>query len=356
MSKRRLSFCRKVTGSIVLEAAIILPIFLCFMLFLTTLIRISIVDMALTQALSSGVKQVATQIYPVGVSMTQIKDPEKESTLTALYPTKSQKVLELREAFVQGTGAADRAILDNVFQPLFDTYIDDTVLRIENFQITQASLPNLRNRSEAYLAVEARYDMPLYLPFFNQTMTFKKKAVERVWIGETQAPLPTDMDPNRPSEKNKKERDSHKQEDEGAEDGSTEKQDPDSSDIDSEEGVSKEPPPQEEIEEEDCFYLDSINSPVQRGKKVKILACGPPNQSILVTLEYQSGFVKSESCPTNAEGWMSCEIIIGGNSKEGAYEAILTLDEQEARGGFEVLSKASMEAYIKKRLDKKRGH
>lgn len=354
MSKRGLSFKRKVTGSIVLEAAIILPIFLCFMLFLTTLIRISIVDMALTQALSSGTKQVATQMYPVGVSMTQIKDLEKGSTLTALYPTESQKVLELREAFVQGTGAADRAILDNVFQPLFDAYIDDTVLRIENFQITQASLPNLRNRSEAYLAVEARYDMPLYLPFFSQTMTFKKKAVERVWIGETHDSPLNDVDKNPSSEKNKKDRDSRKQEEEGAEDGSIEDGDPDSSDEEPEEGVSEEPDPQEEVEEEDCFYLDSINSPVQRGKKVKILACGPPNQSILVTLEYQSGFVKSESCQTNAEGWMSCEIIIGGNSKEGAYEAILTLDEQETRGGFEVLSKASMQAYVKKRMEKRR--
>lgn len=55
-------------GSLTLEAAMVMPIFLLFVVFLATIIRISVADMALKQAVSETTEIFATSAYPIAVA------------------------------------------------------------------------------------------------------------------------------------------------------------------------------------------------------------------------------------------------------------------------------------------------
>lgn len=61
-------FVRKDNGSITLEAAMILPFFMLFIIFLATIIRIAIADMALYKAASETTEVIVAYSYPVEVA------------------------------------------------------------------------------------------------------------------------------------------------------------------------------------------------------------------------------------------------------------------------------------------------
>jgi len=249
-------FWNKQKGSIVVEASIILPIFLCFFLYLLTMIQLVLVELSLEHSLTLLTKRIATNYQAL--------------------------ISEIKE-----NGSSDEELKD-YFQPLLDQSVDPSIIRLEHLQLSQVKIPRI-NTDGSYALFSLRYDMPLSIPFIEHTVTIRKDSWERVWIGMTEE--------------------------------------------ESEEGI------------EQALFIDSINSPVQRGKKLKIIAYGPPHRSIQVTLLYQSGFVKSETCQTDQEGWMNCAISIGGNSKEGEYEVVLTVDKLYATASFQVLSKENFKDY-----------
>jgi hypothetical protein len=351
-----LKFRKSQEGSIVLEAAIIIPIFLCFLLFLITIIRIATVEMALNTAISTATKQVSTHIYPIALLLDDYNQSEtghktkkfldkmkqykehieyaenelNQSPLNSFFPKEVKNLLSIRESFEAGASSVYTQTLRTVFEPLVDSYIDDSIILIEKLQVTKVTLPDLKDRTNPYFGLEVRYDMPLNIPFYNKELTFKKNAFERVWVGDKNTNL---LD--RAKSEGRREI------------GDNLEEKPDDVDV-----TKDEEEEEEEDEKEEKLVIDSILSPVQRGKQVKIIAKGPPNSSIKVTLFYQSGFVKSNNCRTDTAGWMSCSIRIGPNSKEGSYEAILTVEHQEAKGTFKVLSKANMDKYIHERKDR----
>jgi hypothetical protein len=157
----------------------------------------------------------------------------------------------------------------------------------------------------------------LHIPFIEKVITFRQQAYERVWIG---ASATTELATT-----------------------------PDSSKTDGEHEDSKEPSETENPEEYEELYIDSISSPVQRGKKVRIMAKGPPGQVATIQLKYKSGFQKERNCKFDLDGWLLCDIKIGGNANEGIYKAIIKVDDQVASGTFEVMSKESIKEYTSNR-------
>jgi hypothetical protein len=329
---------KKQNGSIAVEASLIMPIFLCFIIFLVTLIRISIVEMTLDSAVSEATKQISTHMYPIDLLYDRFNDTEagkKTNEITdkiqeireeiihaenevneyaSFFPPELTELLKIRESFETGVIGTYDSVLGRAFQPIVDHYVNDQIIRLEHLQVTKVILPNLRERDQMYFGLTVRYDMPLHIPFINKTITFKQQAYERVWIGSS----------------------------------SEEVADPDSDEPED----SEDPNEPKESEEPEELYIDSISSPVQRGKKVRIIAKGPPGQVAVIELKYKSGFQKKQNCTFDANGWMMCDIKIGGNAKEGIYQAIITVDEQKASGVFEVMSKKSMEEYSSSRNTK----
>jgi hypothetical protein len=216
------SLLAKTSGSIVVEASLILPVFLSFVLVLNSFIQITIAQIALQTAVSETTKQIATHMYPV-----KLLYSAAESKITGSQTGKiiQQVLQQIEEARSKVTGSEDlveqyasyipqsivlllewekqqrehieangqdisQQMLDRTFNPLLNQaftdlvlqFADNQVLRPNNLKVVAVQLPNLVS-SEALIAIEAEYDVQLNLPFFHRTLALRKRAVERVWIG-----------------------------------------------------------------------------------------------------------------------------------------------------------------------------
>lgn len=60
---------RREQGSIVLEASLVLPLFLFFIIFLIYMVQMTLVSTALQTTASEAVKQVSAKIYPVSLAV-----------------------------------------------------------------------------------------------------------------------------------------------------------------------------------------------------------------------------------------------------------------------------------------------
>jgi hypothetical protein len=334
---------KKEEGSIAVEASLIMPIFLCFVVFLITLIRISIVEITLNSAVSEATKQISTHMYPIDLLFDRFSDTEtgkKANEITdkvqeirqqiidvenianeyaPLFPPEIRELIGIRDSFETGVIGTYDSAMGRAFQPIVDHFVDDQIIQLEHLQVTKVTLPNLKDRDQMYFGLTVRYDMPLHIPFVNMIITFKQQAFERVWIGVSRKEVATT---------------------------------PDSPQSDDEPEDSKEPKETEEPEktaEPEELYIDSISSPVQRGKKVRIIAKGSPGEVATIELKYKSGFQKQQSCQFDSNGWLLCDIKIGGNANEGIYQAIVTVEEQKVSGAFEVMSKESIKQYTSDR-------
>ncbi|MGD9677842.1 MAG: hypothetical protein AB7V16_05730 [Vulcanibacillus sp.] len=337
-----MSFFKKNKGSMVVEAALVLPIFLSFLLLLIMMIKISIVEIELTNAVSEATKQVSTHMYPVGLLYDKFSETEigeateitidtindsidklqKTKNFLAEYsfllPNEAKNLLAISDRFEKGIEETYDNTLSVIFQPIVDYYVDDSIIKLENFQVTKVVLPDLIHGEQPYFGIEVRYDMRLNVPFFDRLITFKKQAYERVWLGEDLSFTKTISD---------------------SEQG----------DNQDEQDVIDESP---DDDQETMLIIDSISSPVQRGHKVRIIAEGPSNRTATIKIMYQSGFIKEIKGTFNNQGVLIADIQIGGHSNEGIYQAIITVDNMEASADFEVLSKDSMESYVIDRKDK----
>jgi hypothetical protein len=298
-------------GGLTLEAALVLPICLSFILLLMAMIRISLVEMSLNQVVNETTRQVATHMYPIGlmyersgemtskettdqmsetVSSSKDKEIQIQDTITSYYkifPTEVKKFIDVFKKLDSGTVSPHDQMIGAMFQPIVHYYADDQFLHVENLRVTKVTIPNLKdgNEDQAYFGIDVKYELPLHIPFVEKTLIFKQQAYERVWLGDSLSTASSQTDQ---------------------------------------------------------LVIISITSPVQRGRTVTVKATGPPNQAATVTLNYKSGFVKSEECLFDGQGKLACNIKIGGNSKMGIYEAVIQVDGQEASGYFEVLSKDEM--------------
>lgn len=350
-------FRKNEQGSMVVEASLILPLFLSVLLLLITLIRISTVEIALNHGVSEATKQVAVHMYPVALGMDRLSESEvgekvlqtvdkgKEyrdqgietkdqlSAYSSFFPEEIGQLLQIRQDMEAGVVAEYDPILSGIFQPYVDLFIDDRMVHLERLQVTKVTLPSFGDRDAAYFGLEVRYDMPLHIPFINKQIIFKKQAYERVWIGDAKSTAPEARTPS--SEDDEVDSDKAVEDD----DKDYKEEDQDNQDED-----------KQEEEQEHKLVIDSISDPMQRGasqsKRGSIVIIGAPNTSVKIEIYYVSKFEKKLDCKRlNSEGWLKCEVEIGGNSKEGTYEAVVKVNGQEARAKFEVLSQPNMVKY-----------
>jgi hypothetical protein len=110
--------------------------------------------------------------------------PEPIVTLMEL----EKKHRELLEANGQDMS---QQLLDHTFNPLVNQaftkllliFADNQVIQPNHLKVVDVQLPNITLPSEAFIAIEAQYDIQLAIPFFHRTLALRKRAVERLWIG-----------------------------------------------------------------------------------------------------------------------------------------------------------------------------
>jgi hypothetical protein len=218
----RIRRSREEEGSIVLEAALILPIFLAFMLLLISFIQISMAQMALQTAVSESTKVLAANMYPVELlykqgqaqwqnsqasawlnqvlteaqsARQQIVDAEKfaedyaqwiPEPLLLLVQWEKERRTQLE---AKGQKAAEEAkkkvneVMLGAATPIVAAFADERRLRREKLKVTELTFPSFDNKDEAFLGIEATYELKLFIPFFKKTIFLKKRALERVWVG-----------------------------------------------------------------------------------------------------------------------------------------------------------------------------
>jgi hypothetical protein len=210
-------------GGIVLESALILPLFLTFIVALILFIQISLAEMALQSAVTETAKSIATQLYPVKLVVQEAKikyDQSQTSSVinsvitrvqsargkiigaedfiddySAYIPDQILDILKLeKEMREQGEGALQteynsfienqfRPRVNAAFTPIVFAYSDSALVRRDNLKVTSVIFPDLLTGGEKYFGVEAQLAYRLRLPFINRTLMLKKKAFERAWLG-----------------------------------------------------------------------------------------------------------------------------------------------------------------------------
>ncbi|MEX2461365.1 MAG: hypothetical protein WD469_08725 [Paenibacillaceae bacterium] len=200
-----------------------MPIFLSFVLVLNSFIQLTVAQIALQTAVSETTKQIATHMYPVHLLYTEAESKIASSHTGAVIQNVIDQIVQTRskvtdsEDFVakytsyipepivvllewekkkrelleaKGQDSAQQ-VLDQTFIPLINKaftalvlqFADSKVIHSDQLRVVDVKLPNLALSSEAFIAIEAQYDISIPLPFFHRTLALRKRAVERVWVG-----------------------------------------------------------------------------------------------------------------------------------------------------------------------------
>lgn len=184
---------RNEEGSITLEAALILPMFMMFIVFLASIIRISVAEISLDKAVSETTEIVATHAYPATIFQDGAESfiSDKVPGLTGGMFTKDD-LEEFAETTIHDVFDIDVSASD---------FINDLTASILKKNISKRFKENVRASSDpdvevevdapgsinggedSYLDVTASYDLDLTVPFVDHTITIKKRAYERLWVG-----------------------------------------------------------------------------------------------------------------------------------------------------------------------------
>ncbi|MCL7748016.1 TadE/TadG family type IV pilus assembly protein [Halalkalibacter alkaliphilus] len=206
-----MNFRKKEDGGITLEAAIFMPIFIMFLVFLLFMIRFALTDIALNKAVSETAKQIALQSYPIhrvidtGGKMAtealnksdhyqQIKDDmgkNKDQIENELINTLGED--GYNQLIADPLAKARDDAIDGVTAQFLETIVQGYLADADRMNLIDASsvsvvspikFPNLLNEDgNKFILITAEYRLVLPIPFLNREYTLQKQAYERVWLG-----------------------------------------------------------------------------------------------------------------------------------------------------------------------------
>lgn len=188
-------------GSIVVEAALVMPMIIVVLLVFVTLIRLCAVQMALHSAASQTVRQIAAHIHPIELAWQQAvdKQPAQEraplpmSSWSEIAAEAAEWLPDPAGELVSSALRGDFRPLQNmaateigraVVEPLLRKFVDAAIIDEERLSLGWLTLPDLEKENESYLTIAVEYEFPLKLPFYNKPIIVKEQASERVWISD----------------------------------------------------------------------------------------------------------------------------------------------------------------------------
>lgn len=187
-------------GSITIEAALIIPLFLMVILLLTSFVKISIAEMALQESVSETAQTVSHYSYLALVAQNAVK--QKSDAFVDAIAGKAgdslgnneiankllERVADSGKELIPTTGDALNTFSDGVYEKVVKEKYKSKVGSSDFFspssiRIVKSSVPNGTGTDNSLVRIEAENDLQLVIPFFEKTITIKKKAVERGWVG-----------------------------------------------------------------------------------------------------------------------------------------------------------------------------
>lgn len=176
-------------GSLTLEAAMVMPIFLLFVVFLATIIRISVADLALRNAVNNTAEILATHAYPA-----YLAEKAAKSKIDDTIKNYTQDQFDLEQATKLAKGVLEKfninlmdyvssisgAILTPVVKENFKESNKDQLFKDKSLEIKVEPPSTLEN---SYIGIIGTYRVSITAPFVNKKITLQKKAYERLWTG-----------------------------------------------------------------------------------------------------------------------------------------------------------------------------
>lgn len=219
-------------GSMVVEAAMVMPFFLLFVIFLIFIVQMTLFSTALQGTVSDTVKEVASHMYPAALAVQQLEETSDSGAASGSGNTESgagsasgapdtgessskgwtiprisveewadRFALELpspldnwvKSAAHSGEGPlqelqaeASEAVQDSAVKPLLKPYLSSGILDYNRIHVSNVTIPKLDGKSEPYFGIEVSYELPMKVPFIGRSIVLEASAVERAWIGETE--------------------------------------------------------------------------------------------------------------------------------------------------------------------------
>ncbi|MFC0526022.1 hypothetical protein ACFFGV_20820 [Pontibacillus salicampi] len=182
-------------GSITLEAAMILPFFLLFAVFLATIIRIGVLEIAMEETVSHTTEIAATHAYVA----TFINEGPREAVDKRIKNFTENQVpvaevekrlnLSLRESdFIPGDMEYLEDITKSKLEPVvrdkFNSILGSSMFNASELQIEELELPaNNNGGKDSIISITLTYEMKAVVPFVNKDIVIKNQGAERVWTG-----------------------------------------------------------------------------------------------------------------------------------------------------------------------------
>ncbi|WP_133297875.1 hypothetical protein [Paenibacillus paeoniae] len=203
--RRAKGLLRGQRGSIVLEAAIVMPFILFLLIILSLLISMCAAQMALHMTASHSVRQIAAHIYPIELARAQWDKGDSSETASERQslPAWNEAAADLAEWLPEPAGKlvssalrGDWRPLQNVaatelgrtvIEPFVRQYAPPYLLRSDNISLDYIALPDLKDKEVPYIGIALRYEYPVKLPFYNKAVILREQAYERVWISDAVA-------------------------------------------------------------------------------------------------------------------------------------------------------------------------
>lgn len=279
-----------------------MPAVLMVIVLFICLIRLSAAQMALHGAVSQTARQAAANIKPIELAVQQASGympaplaglsaieapPELGSVAAALAGWLPEPAGPLMSAALNGDwkpleDAAATAIGRSVVEPLLHHEADREVLDVAELKLSGLSLPDLKDKAEPYIRVEAEYSFKLGLPFTKRDIVLREQAEERVWVSDA-VPAPRGGDTGT-----------------GAENRA-------------------------------AIAIVSIEpNPLRPGRKASIVVQSDPNRKLSLSVNYKSGQSVARNlgeATADGEGVVEWSWLVSGNTTPGVWELVITADD-----------------------------
>lgn len=184
-------------GGVTLETALVMPVFLLFVFFLIFMIQTAVISMALHGALSQTARQSASSWYPISLALEQARASnlnQQAESWNDRWLKVSDTISEysqwlpspMKEWAIQasaGTLSLEQQTAKLAFRQLIEQFVDARVLDSSRITLTSVGLPDEQDRGNAYLTLQAEYQLPFQIPFSGKKLLLRESVKERVWIG-----------------------------------------------------------------------------------------------------------------------------------------------------------------------------
>lgn len=207
----------KSRGSIVLEASLVMPVFVIVLFLFIYMVQMTMLSTQLHTVAANSVRQVSAHMYPIALAVSQrnegtVQDENGPATISKATSSASYilnfSLSEWAEQYASGlpspfsdwTRAAAakgdeplqhvkntvvESVLDPAIKPMLRPFLEGTWLKEERLHVNWVNVPDLKTGKNPYFGLEISYELPMRIPLTGRSIVIQARAEERMWIGDT---------------------------------------------------------------------------------------------------------------------------------------------------------------------------